>query len=185
MTDGITIVAGIPIPSTSPTFLAAVGFHVLCGVICVVVGAVAMLSRKGRGRHSHFGTIYFWGLVAVFVSATGLAVVRWAENYPLFILGLLSMASAFAGRIAPRRRWPGWVRLHLAGMGSSYVFLLTAFYVDNGRNLPLWRELPQVAFWLLPAAVGAPIIAYALVRHPLVRRPPAVFGSPARLDIKP
>jgi len=68
-----------------------------------------------------------------------------------------------------RRRWPGWARLHIAGMGGSYVLLLTAFYVDNGRNLPLWRALPQIGFWLLPSAVGAPIIAWALLRHPLVR----------------
>jgi hypothetical protein len=59
-------------------------------------------------------------------------------------------------------------QLHLTGMGSSYIFMLTAFYVDNGKNLPLWRELPQIAFWLLPSAVGVPLILYALIRHPLV-----------------
>jgi hypothetical protein len=53
-------------------------------------------------------------------------------------------------------------------MGASYVFMLTAFYVDNGKNLPLWKELPQIAFWLLPGAIGVPLILYALFRHPLV-----------------
>ena len=47
-------------------------------------------------------------------------------------------------------------------MGASYILLMTAFYVDNGKNLPLWRELPQIAFWLLPAAIGIPLIARAL-----------------------
>jgi hypothetical protein len=42
--------------------------------------------------------------------------------------------------------------MHISGMGASYVLLLTAFYVDNGKNLPLWRELPQWAFWILPSA---------------------------------
>jgi uncharacterized membrane protein len=167
MADGVTVIAGLPIPSSSPVFLAVVGVHVLIGSTCVATGAVAMLSRKGRGRHSNFGTIYFWGLVAVFASATGLAIVRWAEDYPLFILGALSFASAWLGRTARRRGWP--VRLHIAGMGASYVSLLTAFYVDNGKNLPLWRELPPIAFWLLPSAVGLPIIVYALARHPLAR----------------
>jgi hypothetical protein len=51
------------------------------------------------------------------------------------------------------------VRLHIAGIGASYVLLLTAFYVDNGPNLPLWRLLPRIAFWQLPTAVRAPIIA--------------------------
>jgi hypothetical protein len=44
-------------------------------------------------------------------------------------------------------------------MGSSYILLLTAFYVDNGKNLPVWRELPQIAFWLVPGAIAFPIVA--------------------------
>ena len=44
-------------------------------------------------------------------------------------------------------------------MGASYILTLTAFYVDNGKNLPLSRELPQIAFWLLPGAIGAPLIS--------------------------
>jgi hypothetical protein len=55
-------------------------------------------------------------------------------------------------------------------MGLSYILMLTAFYVDNGKNLPIWRELPQIAFWLLPAAIGIPLIVRALMRHPLARR---------------
>ena len=53
-------------------------------------------------------------------------------------------------------------------MGASYIFMLTAFYVDNGKNLPVWKELPEIAFWLLPSAIGVPVILYALFRHPLV-----------------
>jgi hypothetical protein len=96
--------------------------------------------------------------------------VRWAENYHLFFLGILSLIAATIGRTALRRRWPNWVRLHLIGIGLSYVLMLTAFYVDNGKHLPLWRELPQWVFWALPGAVGLPIIVYALLRHPLMQR---------------
>jgi hypothetical protein len=42
--------------------------------------------------------------------------------------------------------------------------MLTAFYVDNGPHLPLWDRLPTIAFWLLPSAIGAPIIARAVIR---------------------
>ena len=48
--------------------------------------------------------------------------------------------------------------------------MLTAFYVDNGKNLPLWKELPEIAFWFIPGALGVPLILYALFRHPLVLR---------------
>ena len=167
--DEITVVLGIPIPSTSPTFLTIVGLHVAVGLVCVVTGAIAMLSPKRSGRHPTFGTIYYWSLVAVFVSATPLSVMRWAENYHLFLLGVLAFASAFLGRTARQGRWAGWLRLHISGMGLSYILLLTAFYVDNGKNLPLWKELPSIAYWLLPAAIGLPLIIRALFRHPLVR----------------
>lgn len=58
----------------------------------------------------------------------------------------------------------------MTGMGISYILMLTAFYVDNGPNLPLWRELPPIAFWILPTLIGAPILLHALLRHPLARR---------------
>jgi hypothetical protein len=167
--DDVTVALGIPIPSTSPTFLAIVGLHVAVGMVCVVAGAIAMLSPKRAGRHPTFGSIYYWSLLAMFLSATALSMVRWAEDYHLFILGLLALVSASLGRAARRRRWAGWVRLHITGMGLSYILLLTAFYVDNGKSLPLWRELPPVAYWLLPAAVGLPLLTRALFRHPLVR----------------
>ncbi len=64
---------------------------------CVVAGAIAMLSPKRSGRHPRLGTIYYWGLVAVFASATGLSVVRWAEDYHLFVLGALALACASLG----------------------------------------------------------------------------------------
>jgi hypothetical protein len=165
-----TVILGIEVPSRDPLFLAIVGAHVLVGFPCVIAGMVAMLSPKRAGRHPLAGTIYYWCLTAVFVSATALAIMRWRENYHLFALGVLSFAAATFARSAAQRRWRGWVRLHITGMGLSYIVLLTAFYVDNGKSLPLWRELPQWAFWVLPSALGAPILMHALLHHPLVRQ---------------
>jgi hypothetical protein len=48
-----TVVLGIPIPSTDPFFLAIVCVHVLFGLAAVTAGVIAMLSNKGRGRHSN------------------------------------------------------------------------------------------------------------------------------------
>jgi hypothetical protein len=164
-------VAGIEIPSTDPAFLAVVGVHVLLGLACTITGVIAMLSQKRDGRHPRYGTIYFWCLTGVFLTATGLAAVRWADDRHLFILGALSFAAACLGRQARRQRWRNWVRLHITGMGTSYILLLTAFYVDNGKSLPLWKELPSIAYWLLPAAVGIPLVVRALLWHPLARQP--------------
>jgi hypothetical protein len=55
-------------------------------------------------------------------------------------------------------------------MGLSYIAMLTAFYVDNGPHLPLWDRLPTIAFWMLPSAIGAPLIARAVPRACLSAR---------------
>lgn len=168
-TASTLVVAGLPIPSTSPVFLSVLAAHFAVALGSVITGVVAMLSRKGRGRHSNFGTIYFWGLAAVAGSAAGLAVMRWAEDRILFVLGAMAFGAALFGRTALRRRWSRWPRLHIAGMGSSYVLMMTAFYVDNGKNLPIWRDMPHIAYWLVPAAVGLPLMINAMWRHPVVR----------------
>ena len=48
MASGDTIIAGIPIPSTSPFFLAGVGVHVAIGLTAVAAGAPA--SRPAAPR---------------------------------------------------------------------------------------------------------------------------------------
>lgn len=171
MTTGdSTTVAGIEIPSTDPVFLTLVlGVHIPLGLACVGIGAIAILSQKRRGRHSNFGTIYFWCLLALFGSATFLSLMRWAENYHLFILGAMSFACAWSGRAALRHRWRYLVRFHIAGMSFSYVLMLVAFYVDNGKQLPLWRDLPHFIYWLIPITVGMPLIVRALLWPPLAR----------------
>jgi len=170
MPDGVTTIAGFTIPSTDPVFLSIVALHVPVGLLATVSGVVAMVSPKRPGRHPSAGSIYFWSVVAVCVTAGALASVRWSDDYPLFILGAASLLAAWLGRIARRKRLRSWARLHIAGMGSSYVLLLTAFYVDNARQLPLWRALPTWSYWSLPAAIGVPVIVWAMLRHPLSRR---------------
>lgn len=168
MTDQGIVVLGIPIPSSSPVFLAFVVVHIVVGLVCVIAGLVAMLSAKRPGRHPVSGTTYYWSLALVFASMSVLSVMRWPEDAHLFFLGLLSFAAATIGRTARRVRWPGWLNYHVIGMASSYILLLTAFYVDNGPNLPLWRNLPSPVYWVAPSLVGLPILIRVLLRHPLV-----------------
>jgi hypothetical protein len=169
MDEQTTVIAGIVIPSASPVFLSIVAVHIIIALTAVVAGLVAMLSQKGAATHVRFGTIYFWSLLGVFLSATGLSFMRWPENRHLFFIGTAAFFLALVARTAARARWWQWARIHLIAMGLSYVALLVAFYVDNGRNLPLWRQLPPFTYWLLPVAAGIPLIVRALLRHPLTR----------------
>lgn len=158
-----TNVLGTPVPSTNPVFLAVVVIHIAFGLCAVIAGVGAMLSRKKRGRHSTFGRVYFSALAGVFVTMSLLSFMRWSEDYHLFILGSLAFGAAYLGRRNIRLKHP---RRHLVGMGASYILMLTAFYVDNGKILPLWNRLPQVAFWLVPGLIGLPLLAYYVVRPP-------------------
>ena len=135
MSQAPITIGGIPLPSDAPLFLGLLALHVAAGLICVITGLIAMLSDKGPGRHPRFGTLYYWSLGVVFITMAVLAGMRWVQ-YHLFILGTLSFASAFVGRQAAPSRSSGRVRIHVTAMGLSYILLLTAFYVDNGKNLP-------------------------------------------------
>jgi hypothetical protein len=149
----------------SQAFALLLVLHIVAGLTCVVTGLVAIVSGKRPGRHPRFGTIYYWSLSVVFVSASGLAVMRWEHDAYLFILGSLAFGLASIGLGARKVRWRGWRSFHILGMSSSYVVLLTAFYVDNGPRLPLWNRLPLVAFWIGPTLIGLPIVIRALRRH--------------------
>ncbi len=159
-------VAGIVLPSSAPAFLALIAVHVAAGLSAVVSGVWAMLATKGPGRHPRAGSIYYWSLTIVASTMAVLAVLRWAEDKHLFVLGLLSIAAATIARTAMRHRWRRYLPTHIVFMGTSYVLMLTAFYVDNGKSLPLWKSLPTIVYWLLPSVVGVPLIVRALRSSP-------------------
>jgi hypothetical protein len=108
-----------------------------------------------------------------------IVVVRWPVDNSLGLLGVIALGAAFLGRRARRRARPGWRCVHIPCMGASYIALLTAFYVDNGPHLPLWDRLPTLALWLMPAAIGLPVLAVAWWKHcpPRRRGPRPVLGA--------
>ncbi|HEY2984721.1 MAG TPA: hypothetical protein VGJ38_11250 [Jatrophihabitantaceae bacterium] len=158
--------------STAPIFLAVLAVHVLAGLTAVATGATVMLARKGTPRHVRIGRWYYRALGAVFATALALTAMRPRQDYHLALIGLVAFTAATIGVEHRRRHRPGDAP-HIAGMGLSYIAMLTAFYVDNGPHLPLWDRLPTVAFWLLPSAIGLPVMARAIRRD---------RGRPATVD---
>lgn len=155
---------GLPIPDAGPVFTAALIVHIGSGMTAVVTGALAATARKRPGRHPRSGRVYLWAMGAVFATATIMAIIRWREDAHLFGIAVIAFGLAVYGYLARRRHRPGWPPHHAIAMGGSYIALLTGFYVDNGPFLPLWNQLPQLTYWLIPAAVGMPLIWLALRR---------------------
>ena len=172
-----TLLAGSFIPPRSPTFLAVLAVHIPAGLTCLISAAVAALSPKRRGRHPICGTVYYWSLAVVLVTTIALTMMR-PQDLHLLVLGFIAFVAATMGRTARRHRWRHWVPLHISGMGGSYTFLFIAFYVDNAKSLPVWRDLPFVAVWAIPAAIGFALIVRALIRYTKLLRP---HGSDTRL----
>src|SRR5271166_1055906 len=174
-------ILGDQVGSTAPAFLAILAIHVLAGLTAVITGAAAALARKGSRRHIRAGRWYYRAITTVFATAAGLAAMRWAQDYYLFILGAVAFTAATIGYLHRRRHRPGDTG-HIAGMGIAYTAMLTAFYVDNGPHLPLWDRLPTLAFWLLPSVIAAPIIRRAVIR---ARGRPPRPGPAARPPQRP
>jgi uncharacterized membrane protein len=162
-------VDGIVIPSDHPVFLAVIAVHVAAGLTCVVSGVFAMLARKRRGLHTKAGKVYYYALWVVFITSCFVAFIRWEEDYHLFILGVVSFGAAFIGRRTIKAKKGWWPVIHISGMAVSYIFLLIAFYVDNGRFLPLWKDISPVYYWLIPLAIGIPLLLFVLLTNPLSR----------------
>lgn len=162
-----TDIFGIPVPSTDPVFLAFVVVHILISLVAVVFGLFAMLSDKRKRRHSKFGKVYFWSMLLSFCTVVILSIMRWPHNIHLLSIGIFAVGSTTAGYWFAKNQRVNRRRFHTVCMGVSYILLMTGFYVDNGKNLPFWRQFPQWFFWAFPSVVGVPIIFWALLKHPL------------------
>jgi len=161
---------GLDVPDAGPMFLAILALHVVAGIFAVMAATLAASTSKRAGSHPRFGRGYFRALAVVFGSSVVLGVIRWPHDTHLVVLGAVAFVCGVVGVRARRRKPTSALEAHIVAMGTSFVALLTAFYVDNGPQLPLWNRLPPIALWILPTLIGAPIIAIAVWRHRKVRR---------------
>jgi hypothetical protein len=103
----------LAIPADGVVFTAALACHIASGLTCVVTGALAATTRKRPGRHTAAGRIYVWSLAVVFSSATVMALLRLAEDWHLLLIAVVAFTSGSLGYLTRRRRWRGWLRVHL------------------------------------------------------------------------
>jgi hypothetical protein len=131
--------------------------HVLAGLTAVATGATAALSRKGSPRHVRTGRWYYRAITTVFGTAIVLAAMRPRQDYHLALIGLVAYTAATLGYQHRRRHRPG-DSPHIAGMGLSYIAMLTAFYVDNGPHLPVWTgcQPSPSGYYPAPSAYRSP-----------------------------
>ena len=141
--------------------LLFISLHIPAGLVGLIAGIVAMLSRKGAWWHRRAGDAYLIAIGTLAVTAAGLVSTRGPQFAHLLVFAALATVLAYGGYFMRRINQGA----HISGMGLSYVVMVTAFYVDNGPKLPFWNQFPDIVFWVGPLAIGLPIIIRALWRR--------------------
>jgi hypothetical protein len=104
-----------------------------------------MRARKLAGLHTKAGEAYHWVMLGVCMSAATLAVLDWNRIWWFLPVALGSYAFAFVGYLAAKRRWNGWLRVHVVGQGGSYIAMVTAVLIVN------WEAWRRVALGVDPS----------------------------------
>lgn len=160
-------------------FRAVLLFHIAAGIVGLILGPVAMTARKGSSLHARAGELYHWVMLAICVSAAGLAWLDWTRLWWFLPIAAGSYAFALVGYVAAKRRWPGWLAAHISGQGGSYIAMLTAILVVNWQMLTGTSGRSSPWAWILPTLVGSPILTWVNVQVARGRRPKG-YRSPGR-----
>ncbi|WAH38786.1 DUF2306 domain-containing protein [Alicyclobacillus dauci] len=144
--------------------------HIVSGTCCLVMGAVALLARKRRGKHTVWGEAYHATYVILFLSALFTSILHWQQDAYLFYIDLFSYGLALLGYLSRKIRWKDWLKTHIAGMAGSYIALITAIFVVNQPHIPGMNKIPALVFWFLPTIVGTPLIFRTASRYTKPRK---------------
>lgn len=143
--------------------------HVAAGTVGLLLGPVVMAVPK-RHRHALLGRGYQVVIAVLTISALGLTALDPGALWGLGVIAVATQAAALAGWFVRLRARPGWLAPHIRLMCGSYLSFVTAFLVLTWGH-PL--------AWILPTAIGSPLIARTTARA--VARPSRlrVTGDPA------
>jgi hypothetical protein len=154
---------------------AVLVLHVAGGSAGLALGLVALALPKRPAGHPRVGAAYQAAVAVTCTTAVALAVVN-PSVWWLGLVALATWAAALRGWAVRRSARPGWVSRHLRLMGTSYIALATAFLVVNSSG---WWA------WVLPTAVGSPLLHLAARRVGRAEQAPADDVAPVRPPATP
>lgn len=137
------------------------GVHITAGTIGLLLGPLALAVPKRAGWHPRLGVAYQGAVAVMTASALSLAALAPSRLWWLGPIAVATEAAALAGWAVRRRHSSGWLGWHIRLMCGSYLSFVTAALVVNWAS-PL--------AWVLPTAVGTPLIIRAVKRatHPSI-----------------
>ncbi len=81
-------------------YKASIAIHVLCGILSLIAGLVAMLANKGGKVHNRAGVVFYWSMFMIFVTTT-IFFVLYPTNlkYQFFLgIGIVSFYPNWSGK---------------------------------------------------------------------------------------
>lgn len=111
--------------------------HVLAGALALITALLAMSLKKGSRNHRKVGTVYFWAMLVIGVTAIPVTFIR--PNPFLFAIAIFSFYFAFAGY----RRGKSNYEPTLADKVAAWLMVITS--------------LGMIAYGIYMAVVIAPI----------------------------
>jgi hypothetical protein len=114
--------------------------HIFAGFTALTAAAVATLTKTldvAHRWHVYSGTVFFWGMVVIFLTAIPLALLR--SNTFLFLIAILSFYFALAGwRYATYRRGSprllDWGSAGIMALAAGVMMIFGVFLLSQ-RNM--------------------------------------------------
>lgn len=130
--------------------------HVAFGVAGVGLGP-PVVWQAHRGVAGRLAIAFHIAVVGVCGSAFGLAALDFAALWWLVPIAIGTYGFVLLGFRAGRNRHPRWAASAVRGYGGAYIALWTAIVVVSvGSSVPTW---------VLPAAIGTPIVELLAIRR--------------------
>lgn len=127
--------------------------HVSAGVVALLSATLAIFSGKGKRFHLNAGTIYFWSMVGVFLTAIPMSMLT--GNIFLFLIAVFSFYLAFAGRRFANNRSGiaesiDWIAVSLMLFSGVGMWVLAAWFFAQDNFL----YIALIVFGLLALSLG-------------------------------
>lgn len=154
--------------------------HVVAGGAALLLGPVSLWAPKRAGLHTRIGEVFFVLVLAVSLSGGALALMFWESRALFFFIAVGTLASAVLGYAAGKRRGQGWLIAHVAGQGSAYTAMVTAFIVSIWDDLTGIEGTDSPLVFLVPMSVGTIAFGWLMREVRSGRRPLARVVTTSR-----
>ena len=98
--------------------------HIASGILSLLSGCLAILAPKGKKLHRASGSVFFYGMLGVTVSAIFISVAK--SNSFLLMIGIFSGYQNLAGYRAIKNKslqpaWHDWAMLILSAINTFFM----------------------------------------------------------------